>query len=112
MAPNIETIDKLPLPLSRERVSQTDRVKAAEDQEAFKRALKRKLGEEGGEDEASPEEAPLVELDLSQEKHRSSDENDDTAADTSEETEAEKAEGEAGDREELPDAPDHIDLKA
>lgn len=110
MAPSIETIDNLPKVQPRDRVHELDRSKEEQDQEAFKKALKRKMQQQGDDDEAE-EEALIVDIDLSKQEQELSHESAAAPEGTDEATEPEPN-GETGDKDTSPAPPDHIDLKA
>ncbi len=111
MAPSIETIDNLPKTQPRDRVSEIDRSKEEQDQEAFKKALKRKLLQQGKDGEETEDEALIVEIDLAKKNDEDPDESAAAPEGTDHATEPEPDE-ESGDTEESPAPPDHIDLKA
>ena len=111
MAPSIETIDNLPKTQPRDRVNELDRSKEEQDQEAFKKALKRKMQQQEKDGEDSEDKALIVEIDLAQEKENQSGESAAAPEGTDNAAEPEPDE-EAGDTETSPAPSDHIDLKA
>jgi len=111
MAPSIETIDNLPKTQPRDRVGEIDRSKEEQDQEAFKKALKRKMQQQGKDGEEENDEALIVDIDLAKKNEEDPGESAAAPEGTDDATEPEPDE-ESGDTETSPAPPDHIDLKA
>ena len=110
MAPNIETIDKLPKPLQKDRVRRTSATAEEQDQEAFKTALRRKMDRDPDDEEQQKKPALIVEIDLTKQKKRKKRQSQES--ETPADAQSEDDRTDAGDRDESPDPPGHIDLKA
>ena len=110
--PSIETIDKLPQRPQHERVNPTGKANEERDQEAFKKMLRRRLQQGGQQDgETDETDALIVEIDLNKDSGQSTGHEQESTGEPEKQTALDETAA-AGDRDESPAPPAHIDLKA